>query len=512
MAATANHIVNKFTYHVHGVPVSKAFSVKEDAAAYIKGSFSNKIQVIFDTYFAGADNVYIDKLQLDIKLLPGEINLDKYEKQLLDLLEKQLQKKATVNQAGKKLSEEIYQQQQQHEVNQNKQKDNFTPAHAFTFFLEKGYFPWWFKVITQQVFEQQLIAYFTVANNENISLLAKCIINAGLKVMYRFMHQFSDDFKFELAAILLQQPAAAIKTLLSKLTEAAKENFIYPAKKQKKILHKDEQIRSNKSIEMETAFMFWNLCFNTVEAEAGNRYKKFKEVLENALHKIIATKNISVLENEQLAQLINEGKKELQLIDEGKKQQQLSEEIKQQAWQPQKNDAAAQKTEEQDIANDSFINNAGLVLLHPFLATLFIELLVVKDDTIIDHAKAIACLNYLCGFGEMQPEFEWPLMKILCSMEIAETVKHLYKLTDADKLECNALLQQVVDYWIALKQTSVQGLQQTFIQRFGKLSVNENGWLLQVEQKTVDILKDRLPWGVSMVKLPWMKRLLKVEW
>jgi hypothetical protein len=170
------------------------------------------------------------------------------------------------------------------------------------------------------------------------------------------------------------------------------------------------------------------------------------------------------------------------------------------------------KNKETDTAGQIFINNAGLVLLHPFLATLFNELSVAKDDKIIDQSKAIACLNYLCGYEEIQPEYEWPLMKILCGMEISETVEHLFKLSDADRLECNALLQQVIDYWIALKQTSIEGLQQTFVQRFGKISANENGWLLQVEQKTVDILKDRLPWGVSMIKLPWMKQLLTVEW
>ena len=49
--------------------------------------------------------------------------------------------------------------------------------------------------------------------------------------------------------------------------------------------------------------------------------------------------------------------------------------------------------------------------------------------------------------------------------------------------------------------------------RPGMLAVDADGdWLLRVEARTVDILLDQLPWGVSLVKLPWMDRLLRVEW
>ncbi|MEM9214098.1 MAG: contractile injection system tape measure protein [Cyanobacteria bacterium P01_F01_bin.150] len=40
----------------------------------------------------------------------------------------------------------------------------------------------------------------------------------------------------------------------------------------------------------------------------------------------------------------------------------------------------------------------------------------------------------------------------------------------------------------------------------------EQNWTLRVEQMAIDVLLTRLPWGVSMVKLPWMDGLLTVEW
>jgi hypothetical protein len=43
--------------------------------------------------------------------------------------------------------------------------------------------------------------------------------------------------------------------------------------------------------------------------------------------------------------------------------------------------------------------------------------------------------------------------------------------------------------------------------------MREDGdWVLQVEANTADILLDQLPWGISMIKLPWMGMMLWVEW
>jgi hypothetical protein len=50
------------------------------------------------------------------------------------------------------------------------------------------------------------------------------------------------------------------------------------------------------------------------------------------------------------------------------------------------------------------------------------------------------------------------------------------------------------------------------LQRAGKLSRVDDGWLLQIEQKGVDVLLSYLPWGIGLIKLPWMTELLYVEW
>ena len=86
-------------------------------------------------------------------------------------------------------------------------------------------------------------------------------------------------------------------------------------------------------------------------------------------------------------------------------------------------------------------------------------------------------------------------------------------LTDDEREEADALLEAVIRHWEVLRNTSGDGLRGTFLLRRGKVSLRDDGdWLLQVEAQSFDILLDRLPWGISMIKLPWMEKMLWVEW
>jgi hypothetical protein len=159
------------------------------------------------------------------------------------------------------------------------------------------------------------------------------------------------------------------------------------------------------------------------------------------------------------------------------------------------------------------VHNAGVVLLQPFISTLFNELHILSEDrkTIIDKQKACALLSVLAG-DEEQDEIYYPLYKLLCAVPIHEVIDSNVELTTKEREECFHLLQQVIVHWPALKQSSVPSLQQTFLQRMGKLSKKEDNWLLQVEQRTEDVLMQYLPWSYSIIRYPWMKQALFTEW
>ncbi|WAK03977.1 contractile injection system tape measure protein [Methylobacter sp. YRD-M1] len=160
-----------------------------------------------------------------------------------------------------------------------------------------------------------------------------------------------------------------------------------------------------------------------------------------------------------------------------------------------------------------YINNAGLVLLHPFLPQFFRALNIVVDDQLIAPDRALSLLHFL-GTGQLvAPEYELVLPKVLLNLALETPVDTNTLLTAEETEEATALLEAVIRHWAALKGTSDDGLRGTFLIRPGKISLRDDGdWRLQVENKAYDILLDQLPWGIGMIKLPWMHRMLWVEW
>jgi hypothetical protein len=104
------------------------------------------------------------------------------------------------------------------------------------------------------------------------------------------------------------------------------------------------------------------------------------------------------------------------------------------------------------------------------------------------------------------------LNKILCGLLPEEALQIQEPLSVEMKEECEHLIEAVIQNWPALKNTGVDAFRETFLLRFGKLTQVDNGWLLQVEQKAVDVLLSRLPWGIGTIRLPWMDKILYTEW
>ncbi len=169
--------------------------------------------------------------------------------------------------------------------------------------------------------------------------------------------------------------------------------------------------------------------------------------------------------------------------------------------------------EHPDIGEGIYVNQAGLVLLHPFLPRFFTAIGVACDDKIVQPERALCVLHYLTTGQAIAPEHELVLPKILCNVSLETPVASDVALTTTEQAEAATLLKAVIRHWGALRNTSPDALRGTFLLRQGKVSRRSDGdWFLQVESKTCDILLEQLPWGVSMIKLPWMDTMLWVEW
>ena len=162
-----------------------------------------------------------------------------------------------------------------------------------------------------------------------------------------------------------------------------------------------------------------------------------------------------------------------------------------------------------------YINHAGLLLLHPFLPQLFRTVGLVDHQTFVDEAaqeKAVHLLHYLAAKTYNLPEYQLLFPKLLCGLPFEVPISKDVKLTANEIEEAEGLLTAVIENWGALGTTGPDAFREGFLQRSGKLIWKKTHWQVIVEKKTIDILLTKLPWGYGMIKLPWMKERLTVEW
>jgi hypothetical protein len=165
-----------------------------------------------------------------------------------------------------------------------------------------------------------------------------------------------------------------------------------------------------------------------------------------------------------------------------------------------------------DLEEGVHVGCAGAVLLHPFLPQLFETVGIAKDDKLLQPDRALGLLHFLATGQRVAPEYDLLLAKLLCGVPLDAPVRSRIELTAAEQQEAEALLAAVVRHWDALGDTSIDGLRGSFLVRPGKLSYRGGEQVLQVEEQSFDILLDRLPWGIGTIQLPWMERILWVEW
>jgi len=161
------------------------------------------------------------------------------------------------------------------------------------------------------------------------------------------------------------------------------------------------------------------------------------------------------------------------------------------------------------------VENAGLVLLAPYLPRYFETLGLLENQKFKDKDAAergAHLLQYMVNGNTNSAEYLLVLNKVLCGIKTGLPIISGIEVSQEEEELSESLLRGIIVNWPALKNTSIDGLKESFLQRQAHFQLKENAWHLLVESKGFDMLLDGIPWNYKTVKHPWMDSLINVDW
>jgi hypothetical protein len=480
------HIIQKQTIEIEFENIDDSFGVQDRVAQVFYENLQPRMEILLDEMFGKDQYASIDKLEIDC----GVLSIENWEQEF-------------TAQAMLKMKEGLVQvSRQKIDVNV---KEETNAAETFFFFLENGYLPWKKRISTISELEQRI-----KVEDEFIIRLKKLILQK-LHVAKRLASQFSEEFISKLLTAYTQNRKQEAE-LLSAITEkvnAMESVLLRQDRNQKQLINETFlTVFASENYKIREIEFF---TFLLSKVENNDNLKSETGEIIRKLHAQPEKRN---LEKEEI--LMESGLNQRQEKASEKPDEPIALENQEPALRlrsvPENQKQFSESTKPSDTI---YINNAGLVLLHPFLPALFSHLKLIEENAWIDEAfvyKAILAMQFMVNGKDEIEEFDLVLNKILCGIDNEEVVPTTILPDEETKTECDVLLMEVIKHWDVLKNTSIAGLREGFLQRSGKLSRVDDGWLLQVEQKAIDVLLNHLPWGIGIIKLPWMNEILVVEW
>jgi hypothetical protein len=168
-----------------------------------------------------------------------------------------------------------------------------------------------------------------------------------------------------------------------------------------------------------------------------------------------------------------------------------------------------------DTFDKVYVQNAGIILLHPFLTVLFSRLEMTEKGKWVSEEVQLRAVHLLHHFADGKWEHEEPLLpltKLLCGLGLQQPVPMQIEPLPAETEMVASMFQAVFQQWEKMKNSTVEGFRASFLQRNGTLYYKDDHWTLRVEQRGYDLLLQTLPWGIGTIRLPWMKEVMYVEW
>ena len=168
-----------------------------------------------------------------------------------------------------------------------------------------------------------------------------------------------------------------------------------------------------------------------------------------------------------------------------------------------------------EVTNTSYVENSGLILLSPFLKQYFERLQYMAEGVFLSEVyqnRALYLLQYL-GYAHIDfPENALLLNKILVGMPLTHPVKPIATMTQDEIALSDSLLRGFISNWPGMENTTPIGVQETFLQREGIVTIDQAAYSLVVERMTLDVLMENIPWDFNLIASPWLRNPLHVTW
>ena len=509
------HIINKVFLEVNTNSIETAYYLKDNLDVFLKEKVFPYLEAYFDAFqktLPSKGDLQIEKIGIDLSF-GASLDYTDLKEAIKRGIENELEKKRRTN------------------IKKNISSSEKRAEDTFFHFFETGMLPWWSDPKTMEIFQDETAFETLLVSRDFAPKLKQRLLNDRFRE--RFIKQLSDE---QLSDICQQCLLGADGDRLSITTAEAINSLVILPKK----------IAAHGLSFLEQRLVLWDIIFcqllNVDQATLKNKLlflmksiaqkfpEKFKaESIESKVVQLVDIKTtVKVLEalNKELTNSISldmpQTKKPAQ--DYEKEQIEHDEQEPLKNWrfektdendhmlEVDKHDVQLEEFETDKTSSELYVENAGLILLHPYLKQLFLNCELLEGNKISDPETAAHLLQYIATKNEMQFEHRMVFEKFLCNIPIDQPINRNILLASDLKIHAEEMLRAVVANWQALGNTSIDLLRNEYLQRPGKLILNEDNPKVIVERKTQDILLEKLPWGIGLCKLTWKKKIIFTDW
>ena len=508
-----NHFVQKQVFDIHVASRKEAKVWQEKISVAIKETTFPRLEKVFDELCDDGETIRIDKLELDL----GKISSDKFV-QTLDELAALKFREAVARQYADRLqiSSEIDPENGKQLAGVTELSDTTTHSdlEACIHYIRYGTLPWWFaknRASIREVWNRLLAGRLS----SDDPFLRKEI--DSVKQSERLFSIIKRQNRWELLAQLidLKYEFKQIKQIAGNAMEDLQISELSSIVNSWRI-----SVRSKH--ETEALVLSITVHFILKKQTSTQLREKLLDFISDYLFRKsfpldLSQTILSMLQKKEavlsLQSMLNSSESVETILDEFAEQEENT---------VSQNDETAKgknlKIVRKDSAQDQdsmLVPNAGVVILWPYLQMFFKELGYLDGSEFTSElmqSKAVQILHFLSSNQQSGDEWEWPLLKVMCGLEIQKYVEDQFEISERERAESENLLRSVIKNWPVLKNTSPTNLQASFLLREGLLKKEEHGWVVQIERTGIDVLLDKINWPISVIRLPWNDYMIHVKW